>query len=210
MATYDYSATRWVDRSPSSTLRNLTLTSNVSVVNSVLPENTVISATVARGDTPSSEGTAFNATNMNALETRIKNAFLPCMTYTVLYNSSNGTEGNITLPADTLNCKLLEFFYNNDQKIDGITSQKIYITNYNSNNRISLDQITCGVGSGSNNFYFKTATYNIKKQTNSNNVIASRETNKTKRLVYDNGSFSVETAIDLKVFTVIGYRTDNI
>lgn len=202
MATYTQET--WLDRdSPNPTRRTLTVESDVT-------QNNVrtITATVERADTPTQEGTAFNATNMNGLESRINNAFKPCMTYTVFATYPDGKETGLdALPSVANYCSIIEIFYADGAKADGITSQRIHIANYNTNNYISLDSISCGTGSN-NSFYLKTATYNIRKQNNS--ITVRRVNDRTKRLVYENGSFRVEDSslIDLKIYKIIGYRID--
>lgn len=205
MATYTPGT--WMDRIPAEgvdpTTRKLT------VISDVTSENVrIITATVARADAATQEGTAFNATNMDALETRIEDAFKPCMTYTVLATYPDGKETGLdALPSVANYCSIIEIFYADGAKNDGMTSQRIHITNYNTDNLISLDSISCGLSSN-NNFYLKTATYNIRKQNNS--ITVRRVNNRTKRLVYENGAFHVETAssIDLKIYKIIGYRID--
>jgi hypothetical protein len=204
VATYTPGA--WLDRvSEDPTKRRLTIVSDSS---STLSASTQLVATVERADTATQEGTAFNATNMDALETRIEDAFKPCMTYTVLSTYTDGKETGLdALPSVADKCSIIEIFYADGGKADGITSQRIHITNYDTNNYISLDSISCGTGSN-NSFYLKTATYNIRKQNNS--VTVRRVNDRTKRLVYENGSFRVETSsiIDLKIYKIIGYRID--
>lgn len=204
MATYTPGT--WLDRvSEDPTKRKLTIVSDSS---STLSASTQLVATVERADTATQEGTAFNATNMYSLETRIENAFKPCMTYTVLSTYPDGKETGLdALPSVANYCSIIEIFYADGDKNDGMTSQRIHITNYNTDNLISLDSISCGLSSN-NNFYLKTATYNIRKQNNS--ITVRRVNNRTKRLVYENGSFHPETAssIDLKIYKIIGYRID--
>lgn len=202
-----YEPDTWLDRISREgidpTARKLTVISDVTSDNV-----RTITATVARADQPQVEGTAFNATNMNGLETRIQNAFKPCMTYTVLSTYPDGKETGLdALPTVADKCAIIEIFYADGAKADGITSQRIHITNYNTNNYISLDSISCGTGSN-NSFYLKTATYNIRKQNNS--ITVRRVNDRTKRLVYENGSFSVgdSSLIDLKIYKIIGYQID--
>lgn len=197
----------WMDRIPAEgvdpTTRKLTVISDVTSDNV-----RIITATVARADAATKEGTAFNATNMGSLETRIQNAFKPCMTYTVLSTYPAGKETGLdALPSVANYCSIIEIFYADGAKADGITSQRIHITNYNTNNYISLDSISCGTGTN-NSFYLKTATYNIRKENNS--ITVKRVGDRTKRLVYENGSFRVDTssAIDLRIYKIIGYRID--
>lgn len=201
-----YTPGTWLDRvSENPTKRSLTIISDSS---STLSASTQLVATVERADTATQEGTAFNATNMGALEARIRDAFKPCMTYTVLATYPDGKETGLdSLPSVANYCSIIEIFYADGAKADGITSQRIHITNYNTNNYISLDSISCGADSN-DSFYLKTATYNIKKQNNFINV--KRVNGRTKRLVYENGSFRVETSssIDLKIYKIIGYRID--
>lgn len=201
MATY--TTAEWKDRiSEDPTKRSLTIVSDSS---STLSTNTVLTATVARADTATQEGTAFNATNMNSLESRINSAMNTCLVYSYLGNI-NASSG-IYLPSTTRDYPLLEIFYGDTAKKDGVHSRKIYIGNYNSNNYVSLDSISCGIGSSNNSFYFKTAVYNIHNE--GNQVRFQRLTDRSKRLVYENGSFHVEQyqIIDLNIYYVIGYKT---
>ena len=207
MAKYGYQSNRWKDRVPGigidPTTRLLTIKNDTS---STIANDAVLTATIQRADNPSQEGTAFNATNMNNLETRIKDAFLPCMTYIILGEYPDGISENIPeLPSDTSYCNLIEMFYADEGKNDGITSQRIHITNYSNNNYISLDSISCGIGDN-NNFYLKTATYNIHKVGNS--IYVRRIVDRTKRLVYENNVFHVENvgSVDIKIYKIIGYK----
>ena len=68
---------------------------------------------------------AVNDTNLNQLQANIENA----INGTVLYESENGTVGEITLLEDASNFKFLEIYF---QNIDGIvSSQKTVYTTKN-------------------------------------------------------------------------------
>lgn len=205
MAQYNYEANRWKDRvSPDAAKRKLTITDDTS---GTIAINAVLTANIERADTPSQEGTAFNATNMNDLEARINSAISPCLVYS--YLKSFNSNVNLYLSSAARDYPLLEIFYGDPDGNDGVTSQKIYIgdsSNYNNDNYISLDSISCGIGSN-DKFYFKTATYNIKNE--GNRVRITRINNRTKRLVFDNGNFNVQdyNSVDLYIYYVIGYKT---
>lgn len=108
-----YNKGDWYDRvSTNPTRRSLTVFSSTG--SSGLAQGDVITADVARADTDvTTEGTAFNHTNMDAYETRVQKIFNIVPSYTLLYlnNSQNGMKSDFTLNAPCNNYTYLGIYY---------------------------------------------------------------------------------------------------
>lgn len=195
-----YTPGEWKDRASQNTNRRSFSITDVG--NSGLTINTTFTADVTRADTHVDQaGTPFNKSTMDSFENRIKTAFDKCLGYKYF---SVGSSVNIYLSSEIRKYPLLELFYSNGYGTDGIYSKKIYISNYNTSNKIALDSISCGTN---NNFYFKKATYDIHNE--GSQVRVQRIKNITKRLVYEyeNENFHPEdyNNIDLVIYYIIGY-----
>lgn len=94
-----YNKGNWYDRvSTNPTRRSLTVFSSTG--SSGLAQGDVITADVARADTDvTTEGTAFNHTNMDAYETRVQKIFNIVPSYTLLFlsNKQNGEKSDFVL-----------------------------------------------------------------------------------------------------------------
>lgn len=224
MADYEYQLDRWKNRDSNYPTRRKLVTVEDIVIddNTTLDAGTQIIANVERFDgNVSVVGTPFNATTMNNFETRINDAFGRCLGFlncgaidNDAITSTNGFDFSSEVSNAIVQCPILEFYYSDSHNNDGSTSERIFIDDYSSTNKISLDQISCGNDSD-NSFYFKTITIEI---TNNNGII-NLKTDKTrsKRLVRDgNGNFTVNTydgyipltpdPIDIYINKIIGYK----
>lgn len=225
MAEYEYQINRWQNRSSTHpTRRKLTTVSDiVSGDETILPSGTEIVANVERADdNVQITGTAFNANNMNGLESRINGAFEKCLGFVDCgaidnddINSSNGFNFSSAISAQIVQCPILEFYYSNGNNDDGTVCAKTFIDDYSSTHRISFDQISCGSGANDNTFYLKTAVLELTVSNGGVNI--RRIQDSSKRLVGANNttvtSFTVERCdssypdrIDIHINKIIGYK----
>lgn len=228
MADYEYQLNRWQNRNSDYPTRRKLVTVEDIVIddNTTLDAGTQIIANVERSDgNVSVVGTPFNATTMNNFESRINAAFEKCLGFldcgaidNDAINSTNGFDFSSEVSNAIVQCPILEFYYSDSDNRDGSTSERIFIGDYSSTNKISLDQISCGSNdddSDKDAFYLKTATLNI---TNNNGIINLRRVRaRTKRLVrHTDGSFEVDKytsstpsytdPIDIYINKIIGYK----
>lgn len=205
----NYSSFNWKDRdSTNPTRRKLTIASDV-IINptTTLAKDSILIADVERNDSVTEVGTPFNSERMNDLEDRINTAFSKCLSIKDAGNIDNeqiNSANGFNLINDVLDCPMLEFFYTNAGNSDGIASQRIFISNYNQENRISLDQITCNADP-ENNFHLKSLTLIIQAYNGVVNIKKSDNNSKTLHYTPTN-SWNVDKNLDIVIHKIIGYQ----